>query len=193
MCTITNNLTPDFLIVSDVNRTVTIVDSIKDEDSNVFLSQITEGIRGQFDADAPCQSNIEAPVRSYKELVQKVLVPGDKRNEVIKKMQNRKINNFLRDLDSSCSPLYRHVSKLYKDLKKNYWDKETKSVKVDIFPSFFNLVNAVNLIGRCSIMLPTFGEDGETIAEYLMKSKFIRLKFGEIHFAKMAQGGGASI
>lgn len=184
MTTVCNNNfpMPDFLIVADINKTVTLRDSIKDEDNDVFSSQLTEYFKDFWD-----QSQKKC---SYKEHVQQFLFPGDKRDPEIKKLQDVKINTFLKYLSDSQSPLYPKAKKLYDALKERYWDQKNQSVKSDVFPSFFNLVAAVNLIGRCSVMLPTFGQDGKKIAAELKKSKLIEVKFGEINFAKMVEGGG---
>lgn len=169
---------PNFLVVSDVNNTVTFYESAKGKKNNPFISQITEKITEIWAENLPKMT--------YKEYIQKVVIPGNKDDKVIKEKQEQKIGNFFADLDRSKHPeIYEKAIQIYQDLEKQYWDKETDSVKFDLFPSFFHLIDTLKTYGQCSVTFQTLGFDGDRLAEELQK-----LGWKAPQRATMVTGGG---
>lgn len=151
-----------FSVVADINNTVTLGDSTKGKKNNPLMSQVAETITAIW-AEGLAEM-------SYKDYIQKIKLPGNKYDKGIKEQQEEKIANFLNDLDRTQHPaIYEKAVKVYQDLEKQYWDHESKSIKFDMFPSFFHLIDTIKSIGQCSVTFQTFGPDGDKIAEELKK------------------------
>ncbi|MDF2577333.1 MAG: hypothetical protein K0S74_817 [Chlamydiales bacterium] len=146
---------PDVILIQcDGNGTMVLGDTTKKV--NTLIAETAGSIIWKWDENHPAMS--------FKEYVQKVLFPGNKYDEKIKKLQEEKIGQFLKDLKED-HPCYPEANKTYEALAKDYLDSQTQQVKFTPFPSLINLLNKVSNLCLYTFTLRTFGFDGKVIAK----------------------------
>ncbi len=149
-------LRPDYLSLQfDVNGTIVFGDTTKKVNALIFA--IARFTNYKWD--------INHPEMSYVDYVQKVLIPGDKCDEAVKKKQEQQIAGFLETLKQQNHPLCQQTSHLYETLAKQYLDKKTQNASFTLFPSVMKLIQkATQICPATTCTLRTFGFDGPQIA-----------------------------
>jgi len=144
----------DFIALEiDGNGVSALGDSNQGDDP--VMSYVTEVIKAKW------EPGLEK--MTYKEYVQTVKVPGDKRNEDIKGQQKALIGNFLQFLQESEHPQYQKAKKLYEDTVTKYVNPQTGKIEFKILPSVIALTERIKKACHHCITLRTIGKDREKI------------------------------
>lgn len=161
-----------FNIQADGNGTSVLGDSTKTVD--LIISYLAEVLKDRWAASAEKMT--------YKNWVQKILIPGNKRDKAIKAAQEKKIGTFLTDLKEWGHPSHAKAVGLCDAVAKEYLDPQTGKMKFKIFPAMINLIQRVQ--GCSLVTLRTLGPDRTAISAGLTAAG---IKMTQM--AQMIQGG----